>query len=355
MSRIIKSHYGEYEIKTNISINQLVTMCKQSNVITFIDSNVLINWNIFNQTNHIIVNSNEDTKSLFGITELINKFIEKGANPKTKIIAIGGGIVQDAVGFIASIWCRGIEYILVPTTILSQVDSCIGGKTSINHIKKNILGTFWPPREILICTDFLSSLSDIDYWSGWGEWIKYNILRNKIDFTINTLNSIKKGNELPFILDGLEYKIGIIERDEFDKGERKFLNFGHTFGHAIEYISEWKIPHGYAIFIGSLIALHVSYSLLEDNDEFFSELKRLSEFGKQYINRSGIQNSIGCFDKKWFTKDIIEIAKKSDKKQENNIGLKMVLINKNEPYLHNVENENILEQSIKWVYNEVCI
>lgn len=354
MSWLIKSMYGNYEVQTGTSIQELVELCGQPNTITFVDENVLKHWDMFDTPNVIPVYANENTKTLEGVGELINKFVESGATPKTKIIAIGGGIVQDAVGFIASIWCRGVDYILVPTTLLSQIDSCVGGKTSINHIRKNILGTFWPPKQILICPDFLTTLSDTDYWSGWGEWIKYNILQNKIDHTIQTLSSSIKGSEMQFIVDGLGYKVEIIQRDEFDKGERKFLNFGHTFGHALESVSQWKIPHGYAVFIGSLIAMYVSYKLGEENEQRWEELQRFSAFGRSYIDRGCLEKSMGSFEREWFTRELIEIAKKSDKKQEGGQGLRMVLVNKDGAYLHNIENENVLEQAIEWVYNEVC-
>lgn len=346
MSWMIKSMYGDYEVKTGVSVNEITALCGQPNTIVFVDENVLIHWPVFND-NVIPVYANENTKTLDGVGDLIDKFVEKGATPKTKIIAIGGGIVQDAVGFIASIWCRGVDYILVPTTLLSQIDSCVGGKTSINHTRKNILGTFWPPKRILICNDFLKTLSDLDYWSGWGEWIKYNILRGKIDHTMQALSNIKMGEEHEFIVDGLSYKIEIIQRDEFDKGERKFLNFGHTFGHALESVSDWKIPHGYAVFIGSLIALHVSYQISGMTELKKDTLNRLAKFGNKYLGNCYLQ-------KDWFTRELVTIAKKSDKKQDNDGGLRMVLVDDSGPYLENVNNVTILEQAIEWVFNEVC-
>jgi len=347
----IKSLHGNYNVTTGVEFGEITNfLTNNKDVILFVDENVLIHWPILNGFNPISVTANEETKTMVGVQPLIDAMIERGANPKSKIMAIGGGVVQDAVGFIASIWCRGIDYILVPTTLLSQVDSCVGGKTSINHIRKNILGTFWPPKQILICTDFLKTLSQKDYWSGWGEWIKYNILRDKTSHTIDTLSGDIVGNELTTIVDGLDYKIGIIQRDEFDKGERKFLNFGHTFGHALESVSSWEIPHGYAIFIGSLIALSVSTKYTETNLE--SDLNKLFLFAKEYLQRG---NVIQTLKREWFTSELIEIAKKSDKKQENNAGIRMVLIGENGPYLHNVEDNKVLVNSIQRVCDEICI
>ncbi len=354
MSWLVNSMYGSYSVKTESSIEDIISMCSDDCVV-FIDDNVLKHWPVFNSVNHIVVDSNENTKTLSGVNDLLNHFINKNARPKTKIIAIGGGVVQDVVGFIASIWCRGTDYILVPTTVLSQIDSCVGGKTSINHIRKNILGTFWPPKEILICTDFLSTLSDMDYWSGWGEWIKYNLLQNKINFAIETISNMNRGNELPFIVDGLRYKIDIIQRDEFDNGDRKFLNFGHTFGHVIESISNWQIQHGYSIFLGSLISMYVSYFILKNNDDkFLSDINKLSQFAKEYISKNKINDIVKKFDRDFFIKKLIEVAKKSDKKQDSIDGLKMILIDSNGPCLYNVTDESVLKKSIGLVYDKVC-
>lgn len=354
MSWLVNSIYGDYSVKTGSSIDDVVSLCSDD-CITFIDKNVLKSWPVFNTVNHIVVDATENTKTLSGVSNLINDFIDKNAKPKTKIIAIGGGVVQDVVGFIASIWCRGTEYILVPTTVLSQVDSCVGGKTSINHLRKNILGTFWPPKEILICTDFLSTLSEIDYWSGWGEWIKYNLLQNKIDFVIDSIPIISKENELMFIVDGLQYKIDIIQRDEFDIGDRKFLNFGHTFGHAIESVSNWLIPHGYAIFIGCLISMYVSNFIFKEGDvNFLHDINKLLDFAREYVSKNKINNILKTFDKQFFINSLIDIASKSDKKQDNTNGLKMILIDKNGPCLFNVTDESVLEKSIGIVYDKIC-
>lgn len=353
----INSLHGEYDVIGGATFSQIVEFMSQNDfdMIPFVDQNVLEHWPALKQFNPIVVRANEDTKTLSGIEPLINAMIDRGANSKSKIIAIGGGVVQDAVGFIASIWCRGVDYTLVPTTLLSQIDSCVGGKTSINHVRKNILGTFWPPKEIIICTDFLSTLSSTDYWSGWGEYIKYNILRDRMDNIINYLHpGNPHGKEYELIKDGLDYKIGIIQRDEFDRGERKFLNFGHTFGHALESVSEWKIPHGFAVFIGSLIAMCVSenYTQSDLSIKILSiKIKQLFYFGRQYLNYGEIKHEL---NPEWFTSALIDIAKKSDKKQEGGSGIKMVLIGEDGPYLHTVDNNEVLIKAIERVRDEIC-
>ena len=129
----------------------------------------------------ISIISEESIKNLNGTQLIYDKLIERKANINSKVLVIGGGILQDLVGFCASTYCRGIEYILVPTTLLAQADSCVGGKTSLNlPNKKNILGTFYPPSRILIYSNFTKTLSELDLISGFGEIFKFHILQNNI-------------------------------------------------------------------------------------------------------------------------------------------------------------------------------
>lgn len=348
----IKSLHGDYEV-FDWRYEKLVGYLKflkerKENFIVFVDENVLELYPHLMDFNPIRVPVSEETKTLVGIQPLIDEMISRGANSKTHIIAIGGGVIQDAVGFIASVWCRGVTYTLIPTTLLSQIDSCVGGKTSINHTRKNILGTFWPPNQIILCTDFLRTLSNTDYWSGWGEWIKYNILQKKVDFDFDLLLETHiNDREAAFIEEGLGYKIDIINRDEFDKGERKFLNFGHTFGHALESISNWEIPHGYAVFIGSLIALAVDADRYEWNND---ALNKLFGFAYEYLQAGGIQDKLKS---EWFTGELIDIAKKSDKKQTGD-GLTMILIGVSGPFIEQIYDDSVLLKAIERVRDEIC-
>lgn len=354
MHDLVKSIHGEYPVKYNITIEDIHNICSKENTIVFIDSNVQYNWDVFSGNNYITLDATEDTKTLIGIINIINLLKENHkTNSLTKYVVIGGGVIQDAVGFVLSILNRGVKYTLIPTTVLAQLDSCVGGKTSINHIDKNTLGTFWPPNEILICTDFLMTLSSIDYWSGFGEYIKYNILQNKIDesFLNLVVNNINR-NEINLIKPSLSYKIGIVNIDEFDKGSRKFLNFGHTFGHAIEKITNYKIPHGYAVFIGSLIALKVS-QLNYSSDVY--DIKKLKTFTDFYFRISGFNTFINKFNGSFLSNDLIDIAIRSDKKQINDGGLRMILIKNNIPTIETIHNTDLLMQSINEVRDEIII
>lgn len=331
----VKSKLGDYEVKFYNTVNNIQKEIGDSLVI--IDSNVYdLYKKIFKFDNIIIFNCIEQSKTLNGATLLFRELINRKVKSNGKIYVVGGGILQDVAGFVCSTYCRGIEYHLVPTTLLSQCDSCIGGKTSINFESvKNILGTFYPPSKIHICTQFINTLTDEDYLSGMGEIIKFNILKN-------TLSNIKNDYVIDdLILDGLSYKASIIEIDEFDKKERKFLNYGHTFGHAIESTSKYKVPHGTAVLIGILISNKVSnmLGLLSSNKE--SEIFNLI---LPYINHQQLKED-------WFKfEDLLSIIK-HDKKNTDTIN--MVLITDRQPLIVPIKSQTVLEQAVKNIYASI--
>jgi 3-dehydroquinate synthase len=329
----VKSFLRDYSITFYEDFNYIKKIINEPNTIVVLDKNIKNLYPTLYTNNSIVIECNENTKTLDGANIFLQTLIEKKANIKTKLVVIGGGILQDLIGFCASIYCRGIDYILIPTTLLAQTDSCAGGKTSINFSnKKNILGTFYPPKEIIICPQFLKTLSDIDFLSGLGEIYKFHILQNKIEqFNLN--NEITK-----MIYDGLKYKIDILDRDEFDKKERKYLNYGHTFGHALESTSNYNIPHGLAVVFGCLIATKVALKL---NYQISSS---------SFIFEKGIsliQNSKITLQKEWFNTEALLTAAKSDKKSTGK--LTMVLVD-NKPFLENIEDVTILDNIFKEVY-----
>lgn len=224
-----------------------------------IDSNVdmKIEWD-----NIIKINPLETTKDYFLIFETINQIIESGFKKNNRIIAIGGGIIQDIVGFISSILYRGVEWVYYPTTILSQGDNCIGSKTSINIGKyRNVLGNFYPPSLVVIDNNFLTNLSDSQIISGMGEIMRYFLIDGRLSFEYIKRNYNNYENIEETIYKSLLIKKRIIEVDEFDQEERKILSYGHTFGHAIESISNYEIPHGIAVAYGMSISNYVSYMM----------------------------------------------------------------------------------------------
>lgn len=212
---------------------------------------------------HISIDANEKQKSYQGAMPVIQELIDNGFRKNHRLIAIGGGITQDLTAFMASILYRGVDWFFFPTSLLAQGDSCIGSKTSINFNQyKNQVGGFYPPNKIFINTAFLDTLSLPELKSGLGEMLHYFIVSGEEDF-----KRFKK--DYPFALKDKDVLKGIIARslaikksyieiDEFDKKERQVFNYGHTFGHAIESLTNYRIPHGIAVSYGMDMANFIS-------------------------------------------------------------------------------------------------
>lgn len=210
--------------------------------------------------------ADENTKSLEQMVGLIEAIKGRRATRNTTLIAIGGGVVQDCVAFAATVYMRGLPWIYVPTTLLSMVDSCIGGKSSINvGAHKNIIGTFHPPRRILIDPALTQSLSVEQRSAGLCEAAKICLCRGATTFDdyLALESSATAGGDsyAAVIALCLQAKQWFIEIDEFDQKERLVLNFGHTFGHAIEAASGFAICHGIAVGLGMLAALQLGEQL----------------------------------------------------------------------------------------------
>ncbi len=332
----IPSKLSNYPVDWVENIDEIKQQINSDNTITIIDKNVAMLYpDLCEHPSCIIIPAEESSKTLKMAGKLSKVLIKSKANTRTKLVAIGGGIVQDLVGFVASIYCRGIDYTLVPTTLLAQADSCIGGKTSINHgDRKNILGTFYPPTNILIYPGFIDTLTTTDYLSGWGEIYKFHILQGKMsEFSLDDVDSC--------IQDGLKYKASILAIDEFDKGERRWLNYGHTFGHALETSSDHKIPHGLAVILGSMIATRIAHKLeykVKDYDLILST-------GINLIKQSGLK-----LKKSWFDfNELMEIVK-SDKKSTGELTMALV---DSKPNLVNVKDLSIVKEALKEVYESI--
>lgn len=211
-----------------------------------------------------IFEATEERKVIDTALEICEIMTEISAKRNTKLISFGGGIVQDVTGFVANILYRGIHWTFFPTTLLAGCDSCIGGKTSLNYKKfKNLLGTFYPPDSIYVCTPFFKSLSEKDFKSGLGEVVKFNVMQKEegiANMEANLQKLLERDDEVlrRFVESSLAFKKNFIEVDEFDQGERIKLNFAHTFGHAFEAVSDYGIPHGTAVAMGTLVANYIS-------------------------------------------------------------------------------------------------
>lgn len=245
--------------------------------------------------NLILIEATERSKSLRKAIEIYKNLIKRPAKRNLTLISIGGGTVQDVTGFVASTLYRGITWIYTPTTLLSQADSCIGGKTSLNlDHAKNIIGTFYPPKEVYINYRFLETLDIKDYYSGMGEIIKLQLMVTKrgqlknLVARINQLKEVKVKSKIQkLIRDSLVIKKKYIEEDEFDLGKRNLLNYGHTLGHALESSSKFKIPHGIAVIIGMIFAnlISVKRNLLDlQTFKFLNDNLFLPNIHRELVN-----------------------------------------------------------------------
>ncbi|MDR0696659.1 MAG: 3-dehydroquinate synthase [Christensenellaceae bacterium] len=213
-----------------------------------------------------IIPSGERSKSIIQYEKILNFLADNNFTRQDVLLALGGGVVGDLGGFVAATFKRGINYIQVPTTLLSMIDSSVGGKTGINLSSgKNFVGAFYQPRSVIADTNTLKTLPAIELINGLGELIKYGILAG-----YNIFSAITKDNYLSqeTLAKCIQYKAEIVRIDEKEKNQRMLLNLGHTIGHAIERLSEYTIPHGLAVGIGISIIAKACYknSLLSKSD-----------------------------------------------------------------------------------------
>ena len=258
----ISSKINNYEV--NFISNIDIALKKESKEDIFIIDK-FINSKIKLNRKKIIISPSEIEKNFSKLQNVIQKLLNLGITRDTKIICVGGGVVQDISSFLSSIIFRGIDWYFYPTTIISQCDSCIGGKTSINFKGyKNLIGNFYPPKKIKIDTNILKFLKKKEIISGLGEMAHYYFLsKKKYQFFFDNINNDLKNKIVSreVVYQTLVIKKKFIELDEFDTGKRLILNFGHTFGHAIEKTTNFKVPHGVAVAHGIQIALFFSKKL----------------------------------------------------------------------------------------------
>ena len=213
----------------------------------------------------IILDQGEKAKSLSNYQSIINFLIDNKFDRSDGIIAVGGGVIGDISGFVSSTYLRGISYIQIPTTLLAQVDSSVGGKTAINiPAGKNLIGAFYNPKGVIIDTNVLHTLSSRELNAGLAEVIKYGLIQNKYLLSLlekNVAAILNRNHKIieEVIFESIKTKAKIVTKDEKETGIRALLNFGHTFGHAIEAHGKYKkILHGEAVAKGMLIASKIS-------------------------------------------------------------------------------------------------
>jgi len=220
------------------------------------------------QCDVIYLNAGESYKTLEECQTIFSALLKNNHQRSTTLIALGGGIVGDMTGFAAACYQRGVNYIQIPTTLIAQVDSSIGGKTGVNHaLGKNMIGVFHQPQCVLIDIDTLQTLPEREFIAGMAEVIKYSLIHDAefFDWLTNNIPAIRSKQQdvlLSLIKTCVKHKLHFVMQDERDHGVRRLLNFGHTFGHAIETAFAYQdILHGEAVAIGMMMAAQLSAQL----------------------------------------------------------------------------------------------
>lgn len=265
---VIRSHKGPYRVSFDDGLLGDVGRLLEGEAHVLVDSNVARLYagplgKVLEHPWTQVVEATEENKSIERIVPLIERLVADAARRDHVLVAIGGGIVQDITCFIASTLLRGMRWKFVPTTLLAQADSCIGSKSSINlGATKNILGTFNPPSEVVICTAFLDTLRAEDVRSGIGEILKVHAIEGTAAFDRVSADYEALLHDravlLRYIRDALAIKQRYIEEDEFDRGVRNIFNYGHSFGHAIESATDYGVPHGIGVTIGMDVANRIA-------------------------------------------------------------------------------------------------
>lgn len=262
----------------------------------------------------------EISKSFNGLNSIYEMLAANSAGRNDYILNFGGGMITDLGGFAAATYMRGINYINIPTTLLGMVDSSIGGKTAINfNMTKNLIGAFHMPVLTAIHPDFISTLPEREKKSGLGEMIKYffisgNEILGNVDFN-DTYDSIKECATI---------KKEYVELDEFDKAQRRILNFGHTFGHAFESASNFMLSHGEAVGLGMLAVSEFGEKLNITN-------KGCSKLVKSFLLRNGMPTDYSVY-----TKDALNELSHDKKFSSGSINM-IFIKNPGEPFIHSVE------------------
>lgn len=337
MSRLLTVNYNNeplYDITIENNFSKLTDAFKQLNInnrklCIITDSNVAplyldaVKEELSKTGNAIfsyIIPAGEANKHLGTVSEIYNHLIINKFDRNDCLVALGGGVVGDMTGYTAATYLRGIKFIQVPTTLLACVDSSIGGKTGVDfNSYKNMVGAFHQPSYVYMNTSTLKTLDKRQINCGLGEIIKHGFIKNKDYYwwiKDNTENILNLDDEIieEMIYVSCDIKRAVVENDPKEKGERALLNFGHTLGHAIEKLSDFKLYHGECVVLGIICALHISLC-------------------RDLIKRADLDEAIATFDNLGFplkisditAQDILETSK-SDKKMDAG-KIKFILLN----------------------------
>ncbi|MCI8417452.1 MAG: 3-dehydroquinate synthase [Lachnospiraceae bacterium] len=257
-----------------------------------------------------VFSAGEASKTLDVVRQLYEHLILEQFDRKDVLVALGGGVVGDLTGFTAATYLRGIDFIQVPTTLLAQVDSSIGGKTGVDFdAYKNMVGAFHMPRLVYMNLKTLESLSRRQFASGMGEVLKHGLIKDLSYYTwllehMDEIEERKFDALLPMVANSCKIKRAVVEKDPTEQGERALLNFGHTVGHAVEKLKDFRLLHGECVAIGAVAASYVSWKRGWLEEEEFMEIRDMFIGFGLPVRVSGLTS-----------RDILE-ATRMDKKME---------------------------------------
>ncbi|WP_346239455.1 3-dehydroquinate synthase [Niabella insulamsoli] len=300
------------------SIKELAKIVDKRSAFVITDQNVFdAHEKRFKGFNTIVIPAGEEQKKQATVDDIIVKLIQNKADRKSVLIGIGGGVITDLTGYIASVYMRGIRFGFVPSTILGLVDASIGGKNGIDvGVYKNMVGIIRQPSFLLHDLSLLQSLPDKEWQNGFAEIIKHASIKDAAMFKQleqHRLSDYQKDKNLlaALIKRNALIKTKVVQKDEFEKGDRRLLNFGHTIGHAIE--TQYELMHGEAVAIGMVLASEISRQL-----KAFPDQERVSALIKKYQLPTAIQ-----FDaKKVF--EVLVMDKKRVRKEMNFVLLEKI-------------------------------
>jgi len=319
---------------------------KFSSTVWLIDNNLSKNHEFQELKNTIFIAGGDKSKSISGVTLILEKLSEFKIDRNSILIAIGGGSISDLGGFVASVYLRGIKFAIIPSTLLSLIDASMGGKNGINFLeKKNQIGTIYQPYFIINYTPVFNSLSEVELSDGFAEIIKYGLILDKPLFAIISEHTLvdfsqNEGFRDQVVNSCIIQKSNTIEKDPFDSNYRRILNFGHTIGHALESI--YAYSHGQAVSLGMIFAVKMS-------ENYYPDLVGFSEKLKSILVQYGLPIKSKAFDKKLILEKLL-----FDKKRENDFIYFVLISEIGKSVIHPIsisELENFLDLAEKeeWI------
>lgn len=277
------------------SLKEKLTSKTFSSIFVLVDDNtdkfcldIFIKKTKIGEFNKIIINSGEKNKNIDTCLKIWDNLNIYNADRKSLLINLGGGVLTDMGGFVASTYLRGVAFINIPTTLLGMVDAAHGGKTGVDFkLLKNQIGVFSEPSEVILDRDYLTTLSKDEFLNGYAEVFKHSLLTNKKELNFNSLLKLDFYKDVTFIIEKYsEIKKEIVESDRFESNQRKVLNLGHTIGHAVESYSYMtsslnELKHGEAIIVGLITELYISHKQLNFPLE---DLENIKKTFSEYFN-----------------------------------------------------------------------